>query len=102
MNFKDPYLSAFYIDQQIMCECGMINAVMMSCASSKVALSLAYCLNMRVDDPDRRMAKMRNIIGLTNPEHLSFVESTNLFTEIFTYEEAVDRLPKKTVAYIDI
>lgn len=102
MTFKEAYTSAYYIDEQLMCDCGMINACVISCASSKIAVALAYCLSMRVDDCDLRMQKMRNIVGLTTPEHAEFVKSTGLYTEVILYDEIPNKLPNKTVVFVDI
>eukprot|EP00959_Pyramimonas_sp_CCMP1952_P221557 4631717-Pyramimonas_sp.AAC.1 len=69
---------AFYMDEQLLVDTGMINSVLISCASSKTALALAYCLRMR---------DMRLVVGLTSQEHLGFVRSTDLFHEVYAYEE---------------
>merc|ERR1711971_378598 len=70
----------------------MINSVIISCASSKTALALAYCLRMR---------EMRSVVGLTSEEHLDFCKETDLFHEVFTYDQ-VDQLPtNNTVVYMD-
>merc|ERR1719229_1256701 len=70
----------------------MINSVLISCASSKTALALAYCLRMR---------DMSYVVGLTSKEHLEFVKSTDLYHEVFTYDE-VESLPNsRTIVYMD-
>merc|ERR1719188_648552 len=79
---KELYTMAFYMDEQLLVDTGMINSVLISCASSKTALALAYCLRMR---------DMRCVAGLTSQEHLGFVKSTDLYTDVFCYED-VDKL----------
>merc|ERR1711879_117998 len=89
---KEIYKMAFYMDEQLLVETGMINSVIISCASSKTALALAYCLRMR---------EMRYVVGFTSKEHLDFVKSTDLYHEVFCYED-VDKLPTDhTVVYMD-
>jgi len=89
---KELYTMAFYMDEQLLVETGMINSVIISCASSKTAVALAYVLRMR---------DMRNVWGLTSKEHLEFVKSTDLYHKVFTYDE-VESLPNdSTVVYMD-
>merc|ERR1719350_661239 len=83
---------AFYMDENLLVDTGMINSVVISCASSKTAMALAYCLRMR---------EMRYVVGLTSAEHIDFVKSTELFHDVFTYDE-VDSLPNNhTNVYMD-
>merc|ERR1719428_2356521 len=83
---------AFYMDEQLLVETGMISSVIISCASSKTALALAYVLRMR---------EMRYVVGFTHKEHLDFVKSTDLYHEVFCYDD-VDKLPTDhTVVYMD-
>mmetsp|Transcript_22755 Transcript_22755/g.48337 ORF Transcript_22755/g.48337 Transcript_22755/m.48337 type:complete len:468 (+) Transcript_22755:59-1462(+) len=89
---KEIYTMAFYMDENLLVDTGMINSVIISCASAKTALALAYCLRMR---------EMRYVVGLTSAEHLEFVKSTNLYHEVYTYDD-VDALPNnRTVVYMD-
>mmetsp|Transcript_73181 Transcript_73181/g.148601 ORF Transcript_73181/g.148601 Transcript_73181/m.148601 type:complete len:535 (+) Transcript_73181:149-1753(+) len=89
---KEVYKMAFYMDEQLLVETGMINSVIISCASCKTALALAYCLRMR---------EMRYVVGFTSKEHLDFVKSTDLYHDVFCYED-VDKLPTDhTVVYMD-
>eukprot|EP00933_Yihiella_yeosuensis_P052223 TRINITY_DN50249_c0_g1_i1.p1 TRINITY_DN50249_c0_g1~~TRINITY_DN50249_c0_g1_i1.p1 ORF type:complete len:478 (+),score=91.40 TRINITY_DN50249_c0_g1_i1:153-1586(+) len=89
---KEIYTMAYYMDEQLLVDTGMINSVIISCASSKTALALAYCLRMR---------DMRYVVGLTSQEHLEFVKSTELYHEVYTYEEAGSLPNKHTVVYMD-
>merc|ERR1712151_1149328 len=48
-----------------------------------------------------RMREMRYVVGFTHKEHLDFVKSTDLYHEVFCYED-VDKLPTNhTVVYMD-
>merc|ERR1719245_439236 len=77
----------------------MINSVIISCASSKTAMALAFCLRMRVWCG--HSAEMRYVVGLTSPEHKEFVKSTDFYHEVMTYDE-VESLPNdRTIVYID-
>merc|ERR1712060_510983 len=71
------------MDEQLLTETGMISSVIIACASAKTALALAYCLRMR---------EMRYVVGLTSKEHLEFCKGTDLYHDVFTYDE-VDKLP---------
>merc|ERR1712048_1176261 len=45
--------------------------------------------------------EMSCVVGLTSKEHLEFVQSTQLYHEVYTYEE-VEKLPNdKTIVYMD-
>merc|ERR1712217_746786 len=80
---KEIYTMAFYMDENLLADTGMINSVIISCASAKTSLALAYCLRMR---------EMRYVVGLTSKEHIDFVKSTDLYHDVFTYDD-VDKLP---------
>jgi len=89
---KEIYTMAFYMDENLLVDTGMINSVIISCASAKTALALAYVLRMR---------EMKYVVGLTSKEHLDFVKGTDLYHEVFTYEQA-DSLPNdRTIVYMD-
>lgn len=89
---KEIYTMAFYMDEQLLTETGMINSVVISCGSSKTAMALAYCLRMR---------EMRFVYALTSAEHKDFVKSTELYHEVFTYDE-INLLPTNhTCVYMD-
>merc|ERR1712008_248867 len=89
---RELYTMAFYMDENLLVDTGMINCVVISCASAKTAIALAYCLRMR---------EMRHVWGLTSSEHAGFVRSTDLYHNVFTYDE-VESLPKNsTVVYMD-
>lgn len=96
---KEIYTMAFYMDEQLLVDTGQINSVIISCASSKTAMALAYCLRMRGGVSIER--EMSCVVGLTSKEHLDFVKSTDLYHEVYTYEE-VESIPNdKTIVYMD-
>merc|ERR1711920_880896 len=92
MVFKEIYTMAFYMDENLLVETGMINSVIISCASSKTAMALAYCLRMR---------EMRFVYGLTSAEHLDFCKSTDLYHEVYTYDQINEMATNHTVVYMD-
>eukprot|EP00931_Biecheleriopsis_adriatica_P106107 TRINITY_DN8061_c1_g1_i1.p1 TRINITY_DN8061_c1_g1~~TRINITY_DN8061_c1_g1_i1.p1 ORF type:complete len:481 (-),score=111.08 TRINITY_DN8061_c1_g1_i1:17-1459(-) len=89
---KEIYTMAYYMDEQLLVDTGMINSVIISCASAKTALALAYCLRMR---------EMRYVVGLTSKEHLEFVRSTELYHEVYSYEDVASLPNNHTVVYMD-
>lgn len=96
---KEIYTMAFYMDEQLLTETGQINSVIISCASSKTAMALAYCLKMRGGSAIER--EMEHLVGLTSKEHYDFVVSTGLYQEVYTYDD-VESLPTdKTIVYMD-
>merc|ERR1711976_489942 len=61
--------------------------------------ALAHCLRMRGSVSCE--CEMERVVGLTSKEHLEFVQSTQLYHEVYTYED-VERLPNdKTIVYMD-
>jgi len=89
---KEIYTMAFYMDENLLVDTGMINSVIISCASSKTAMALAFCLRMR---------EMRFVHALTSPENYEFVKSTDLYHEVYTYDQ-VDSMPNNhTIVYMD-
>ncbi|CAL1142848.1 unnamed protein product, partial [Cladocopium goreaui] len=92
ISTKEIYTMAYYMDEQLLVDTGMINCVIISCASAKTALALAFCLRMR---------EMRYVFGLTSKDHLEFARSTDLFHEVFSYDD-IESLPNNhTVVYMD-
>jgi hypothetical protein len=107
---KEIYTMAFFMDEQLLVDTGQINSVIISCASSKTALALAYCLRMRGNviingEKSSIEREMTSVVGLTSKEHLEFAKSTELYHEVLTYEELErnpERIPvDKTVVYMD-
>ncbi|CAJ1335517.1 unnamed protein product [Effrenium voratum] len=92
ISTKEIYTMAYYMDEQLLVDTGMINCVVISCASAKTALALAFCLRMR---------DMRYVFGLTSKEHLDFCRSTDLYHEVFSYEDVASLPNNHTVVYMD-
>merc|ERR1711907_877842 len=96
---KEIYTMAFYMDEQLLVDTGQINSVIISCASSKTAMALAYCLRMRGGVSCER--EMSCVVGLTSKEHLEFVQASDLYHEVYTYDD-LDNIPNdKTIVYMD-
>lgn len=89
---KEIYTMAFYMDENLLVDTGMINSVIISCASAKTAMALAFCLRMR---------EMRYVVGLTSKEHLEFVKSTDLYHEVYTYDDVASLPNNHTIVYMD-
>jgi len=89
---KEIYTMAFYMDENLLVDTGMINSVIISCASSKTGMALAYCLRMR---------EMRFVYGLTSKEHYDFVKSTDLYTEVYCYDDVANLPNNHTIVYMD-
>jgi len=96
---KEIYTMAFYMDEQLLVDTGQINSVIISCASSKTAMALAYCLRMRGGCAIER--EMACVVGLTSKEHLEFVKATDLYHEVYTYDEVENIPTDKTIVYMD-
>jgi Protein of unknown function (DUF2855) len=68
-------------------------SVLISSASSKTALSLAFLVS--------RQAGETEIVGLTSPTSRGFTESTGYYDKVMTYQE-VASLPRGEAVYVDI
>lgn len=73
---------------------GADNMVLTS-ASSKTGLALAFMLKQHQEKDGKK------IIGLTSARNLDFVKSTNLYDEVFTYDNAIAEIEKKNTVIID-
>eukprot|EP00927_Polykrikos_kofoidii_P080152 TRINITY_DN77022_c0_g1_i1.p1 TRINITY_DN77022_c0_g1~~TRINITY_DN77022_c0_g1_i1.p1 ORF type:complete len:496 (-),score=63.70 TRINITY_DN77022_c0_g1_i1:25-1512(-) len=89
---KEPYTAAFYMDEQLLVETGMIKRVIISCASAKTAIALAYCLRMR---------GMANVIGVTSESHREFASSTDLYHEVISYDEVQSLPTNQCAVFVD-
>lgn len=65
---------------------------MLSSASSKTALGIAFLLARRAGI---------EVIGLTSPRNIGFVEGLGTYDRVLTYD-AVSSLPKGTALYVDM
>ena len=68
-------------------------SVVLSSASSKTALSLAFLLSRQANGPQ--------IVGLTSDKNVTFCESTEYYDRVVAYEE-VASLPHVEAAYVDM
>jgi hypothetical protein len=67
-------------------------AVVLSSASSKTALSAAFLLSRR---------DAVEVVGLTSPQRREFVESTGVYSRVLAYDD-LDSLPEGRAAYVDM
>jgi hypothetical protein len=105
----DPLYNARYEDQQMLLQPLYFTAylmddfldenrlfgahvVVLSSASSKTALSMAFLLAQR---------EGVDVIGLTSARSLEFVESLGIYERVITYER-VDSLPASPSVYVDM
>ncbi len=68
------------------------DAVILSSASSKTALSAAFLLSRRGEI---------EVIGLTSPQRREFVEGTGVYGRVLGYDE-LDSLPTGSAVYVDM
>lgn len=87
------FLTSFLIDD-LLADNGYFgaDAVILSSASSKTALSAAFMLSRRGEV---------DLIGLTSPGRREFVAGTGIYSRVLGYDE-LDALPEGRVAYVDI
>merc|ERR1712178_450880 len=67
---KEIYTMAFYMDEQLLVDTGQINSVIISCASSKTAMALAFLLRLRGNviingEKSSIEREMSSVVGLT-------------------------------------
>ena len=95
MLFRPLFMTAFLLDD-FLADNGFFGAraVILSSASSKTALSLAFLLSKT-----RRGAC--EVIGLTSPGNRAFVEGLGCYDRICTYDQ-LGALPRQPVAFVDM
>ncbi len=100
---REPYVALFaplfftsFLLADEMEEEGFFGAerFVLSSASSKTALALAYLLNRDHGDAGE-------LVGLTSPGNAAFVESTGYYDRVITYEDLENLDPAVPTAYID-
>ncbi|MEM7582145.1 MAG: DUF2855 family protein [Acidobacteriota bacterium] len=96
--FRPLFTTSFLIDDFLIDnELFGASSVVLSSASSKTALGVAYALQH--NRPDR---KPYDIVGLTSPGNVAFVERLGFYDQVLTYD-AVPSLPAETPAvYVDL
>jgi hypothetical protein len=95
MLFRPLFMTSFVIDD-FLARRGFFGAkqIVLSSASSKTSLSLAFLLS-------RRAAPRAEIVGLTSPAHRAFVARTACFDRIADYDE-VGTLARAPAVYVDM
>jgi hypothetical protein len=93
MLFRPLFFTSFLIDDYLD-DSGFFgaSAAVLSSASSKTALGIAFLLARRGGI---------EVIGLTSPRNIGFVEGLGTYDRVLTYD-AVSSLPKGTAVYVDM
>ncbi len=95
MLFRPLFVTSFLIDD-FLAERGFFGArqIVLSSASSKTSLSLAYLLS-------RRPAPRAEVVGLTSPAHRAFVAGTKCYERVVAYDDVASLAHAPTV-YVDM
>ena len=95
MLFRPLFMTSFVIDD-FLARRGFFGAkqIVLSSASSKTSLSLAFLLS-------RRRGPRAEVVGLTSPAHRAFVQGTACYDRIAGYDE-VAALPRTPSVYVDM
>lgn len=72
------------------------DTVIISSASSKTAIALAWCLQARPE------AERPRVIGLTSRQNLAFVESLGYYNVVKTYEDIAQLSPDEPAVFVDM
>lgn len=92
--FRPLFATAFVLDHFLAArERFGARAVVLSSASSKTALGLAYLLS-------RATGERAAVVGLTSPANRSFVERTGYYDRIAAYDE-IGRLDRDDAVFVD-
>jgi hypothetical protein len=93
MLLRPLFFTSFLIDDQL-ADDGLAGRgeVIVSSASSKTALAAAYLLAQR---------EGVELVGLTSPESVGFVEGLGVYDSVVPYEE-IGSLERRTATYVDI
>ncbi len=86
-------LDDFFADNQFFTATNII----LTGASSKTALGLAFLLHLRQKNGKENI----KIIGLTSKSNFSFVQQQNLYDEVLTYDEVSALSPKEKYVIVD-
>jgi Protein of unknown function (DUF2855) len=95
MLFRPLFVTSFLIDD-LLADRGFFGArqIVLSSASSKTSLSLAYLLS-------RRTAPRAEVVGLTSPAHRAFVAGTKCYDRVAAYDD-VSSLARSPAVYVDM
>jgi len=94
MLFRPLFMTSFVIDDFLARRAFGAQQIVLSSASSKTSLSLAWLLS-------RRASPRAQVIGLTSPAHAAFVARTGCYDRIVSYEE-VGSLARSPAIYVDM
>lgn len=95
MLFRPLFMTSFVIDDFLARQGGFgAKQIVLSSASSKTALSLAWLLS-------RRASPRAEVVGLTSPQHRDFVARTGCYDRIVGYD-GVASLPRSPAVYVDM
>ncbi len=95
MLFRPLFMTSFVIDD-FLARQGFFGArqIVLSSASSKTSLSLAFLLS-------RRATPRAEVVGLTSPQHRAFVSRTGCYDHVLAYDEIASLAQGPTV-YVDM
>ncbi len=91
MLFRPLYMTGWMICDSLMQGDPTPEAAILSSASSKTALATAHGLH-------RRGVKT---VGVTSPRNVAFVEGTQLYSTVLTYDDVSNYQPSEKTAYVD-
>jgi hypothetical protein len=89
--FTTAFLAMDWLDEEDFFKAGR---VVLSSASSKTALGLAYLINR--DHGDRV-----ELVGLTSSRNVDFTEGTGYYDRVLSYDDLEELDPDTTTAYLD-
>lgn len=91
--FRPLFATSFLLDDHL-AENGLFGArtIVLSSASSKTALGLAYLLTQ---------AKRCGVVGLTSAGNLEFVQRTGYYTRVLTYDEVARLSGDEPAVFVD-
>ena len=72
-----------------------IEQIVLTSASSKTALSLAYMLKINQTEDHK------NIIGITSQSNMSFVKASGYYDQVISYDQFESNLENKTTVIVD-
>jgi hypothetical protein len=93
--FRPLFTTSFFLDD-FLDDNGWFGArsVILSSASSKTALSLAWMLS-------RRGAERCRVVGLTSARNADFVRGLGCYDEVLSYDQ-IEQLPREPSVYVDM
>lgn len=96
--FRPLFTTSFLLDD-FLANNGFFGAdtVILSSASSKTAFGVAFLLHHH-----RPQRESYEIIGLTSPRNLDFVNELGCYDQALTYEQVSELDPEQTVVFVDI